>query len=182
MFAGGYLFLYCFWRFTYVVSKVEKLHIEYLLVKRMGLLLLLCFHFLHCLFGFVLFYFLSLSSCYLFIQFSLVVWGFFFFCFYKHFLCNNPFVSCSFPMLLGLHCLVCCFLVVYSIISLVVVWVSHFLVSLNIFLQQSICFLKMIIAYNLAVLLSQLLGVPRFHFEVVYMLTPKSIGSSLAKM
>ncbi len=37
------------------MSKVEKLHIEYLFTKRMGLLLLSCSHFLHCLFGFAFF-------------------------------------------------------------------------------------------------------------------------------
>jgi hypothetical protein len=42
MYKCGHLFIYCFWRLTHVVLKVEKLHTEYLLAKRMSLLLLSC--------------------------------------------------------------------------------------------------------------------------------------------
>jgi hypothetical protein len=42
MYVVGYLFLYCLWQLTYVVSKVEKLHTKYLLTKRTCLLLLSC--------------------------------------------------------------------------------------------------------------------------------------------
>jgi hypothetical protein len=42
MFVSGYWFFYCFWRLTYVVSKVEKLHTEYLLAKKASLLFLSC--------------------------------------------------------------------------------------------------------------------------------------------
>jgi hypothetical protein len=42
MYVGRYLFLHCFWQLTHVMSKVEKLHTEYLLAKRMGLFLLSC--------------------------------------------------------------------------------------------------------------------------------------------
>jgi hypothetical protein len=42
MFVGRYWFLYYFWQLAYVVSKVEKLHTEYLFTKRTSLLLLLC--------------------------------------------------------------------------------------------------------------------------------------------
>jgi len=59
-------FLYCFWQLTHVVSKVEKLHTKYLLTKRMNLFLLLC-SFL------ALFCFVSLYSCFLFVQFSFIV-------------------------------------------------------------------------------------------------------------
>ncbi len=52
--------------------------------------------------------------------------------------CKNALLSCSFPTLLGLHCLVvcCCFLVVYLFISLVVVWVSDFLCFFKLFFTK----------------------------------------------
>jgi len=54
------------------VSKVEKT--EYLLARKTDLLFLCCFHFLHCFFGFALFYYLSLSSCNLLVHFLFVVY------------------------------------------------------------------------------------------------------------
>ncbi len=56
------------------MSKVVKLHIEYLLAKRMGLLFLSYSHFSCCLFRFALFCSLLLSFCYLLVHFPLVVW------------------------------------------------------------------------------------------------------------
>jgi len=81
--------------------------------------------------------------CSLLVHFQLVVWISIFFV-SKTFNYNNPLILCSFLSLLGLHCLLVCFclLVLYLIIFFVIVWVSDFFVSLNIFLQQSTCFLK----------------------------------------
>ncbi len=57
MYACGYLFIYYFWQFTHVVSKVEKLHTKYLFTKNMGLLFLSCsFHVLFVLVCIVLFF------------------------------------------------------------------------------------------------------------------------------
>ncbi len=88
---------------------------------------------------FALFCFLLMSSCSLIVQFQFVVWVFIFL-FLWTLLCNNPLVSCSFPALLGLHCLVICFclFILYLIIFLVIVWVFNFFILFFKKLQQSI--------------------------------------------
>ncbi len=119
------------------MSKVEKLHIEYLLEKKTSLLVLSCSFSM--LFVWVcvvmLFIIVFLFFTYSFLACCL---GFRFFL-DKYFFCNNPLVSCSFLTSLNLHGLfVCyCLLVLYLIISLAVISVFDFFVSLNIFLQQS---------------------------------------------
>jgi hypothetical protein len=142
MFTSGYWFLYCLRRLTHVVSKVEKLHTNICSQRRQ----FYCFfhvHFMHCLFGFALFYYLSLSSCFLLVHFSLIIWVSDFFCFYKPFfatihLYHVHFLRCWF----ALSCCGCCLFLLYLIISFIIIWVSNFFVSLNNFLQQFTCFLK----------------------------------------
>ncbi len=82
-----------------------------------------CVHFLRCLFGFVLLYFLSLFSCSLFVHFLVVVWVPTFFCFYKYFFATIHLYHVHFS-----HCwvcivllFICCLLVIHLFISLVVV-------------------------------------------------------------
>jgi hypothetical protein len=100
MYVGGYLFLYYFWELIHIVSKVEKLHTEYLLTKRMGYYFYRV-HFLRCLFWFALFYFLSMSSYSLLVRFCLL-FGFLFFCLYEHFFATIHSYHVHFP-----HCWVC---------------------------------------------------------------------------
>jgi hypothetical protein len=101
MFASGYLFLYCLWRLTHVVSKVEKLHTKYLLAKRTSLLLLLCsFPVLFVWVCIVLFFVdvFLFSTC----SFPTCCLGFHFFCFYKHLITTIHLYYVHFP-----HCWVC---------------------------------------------------------------------------
>ncbi len=119
----------CLWWLTHVVSKVEKLHTKYLLIKRMGLLLLSCS-------------FLALFVSICVVMFFVVVFlfftcclGFQFFCFCKHFFATIHSYRVHFPCywvcIFLFAC--CCLLVLYLIISFIVAWVSNFFVSLNIF-------------------------------------------------
>jgi len=97
-------------------------------------------HFPRCLFGFMLFCYLLLSFCSL-----LVVWVSEFFCFYKHFFATIHLYHVHFP-----HCWVC---IVFFLLLSFYFLLDHFpccflgfwffFVSLNIFWQQSTCFLKM---------------------------------------
>jgi len=70
--------------------------------------------------------------------------GFWFFFVFINIFLQQSILSCSFPTLLGLHCLVvyCCFLVLYLLISFIVVWIFDFFVSLNIFFTTIHLFLE----------------------------------------
>ncbi len=96
-------------------------------------------HFPHFLFGFVLFYYLQLSSCCLLVHFPFIVWVFDFLISVNIFLQQSTcivFIS----HIVGLALSYCCLLFLYLFISLIVVWVFDFFVFINIFLQQSIFF------------------------------------------
>jgi len=105
------------------------------------------FHFSCCLFGFVLFCFLSLFSCSLLVYFPLFfVWVSNFFCFYKYVFATIHLYHVHFPCCWV--CIVLLFIVAFlfftcSFPSLLFEFFIFF-VSVNIFLQQSICFFNMV--------------------------------------
>jgi hypothetical protein len=165
MFVGGNLFLYYYWRrlrscTSNICSQRRRVYWFY------------CVHFPHCLFGFVLFYYLSLSSYSLLVHFPLIVWVSVFFCFCKHFFATIHLNHVHFPhhwvYIVLLFVLVFLFFT-WSFPSLLFgFWI--FLFFQTFFCNNPLVYSKWMISYNLVMLLPQLLGVLRLCFGVVHML------------
>jgi hypothetical protein len=84
MFANGYLFL-CFFSDWHMLCQIFRSCTLNICSQKGWVYNFYRVHFLHCLFGFALFYSLSLSSCSLLVHFSLVIWVSIFIFLCKHF-------------------------------------------------------------------------------------------------